>query len=100
MKRARFLTAARLELRAEIEYYSEAGTGLGIRFTAAVEAATSMALAFPLSGSLAAAGTRRIQLKDFPLSLVYRVEGDGILVVAVAPNARAPGYWRGRVKSR
>lgn len=98
MKGARFLPAARLEYLAEIAYYSEAEAGLGVRFADAVEQAAARALAFPLSGSSSGTGTRRVLLKDFPFSLVYRVEEEGITVVAVAHHARKPGYWRQRLR--
>ena len=100
MKHARFLAAARLEYLAEVAYYSEIEGGLGLRFTDAVEEPTSRALAFPLAGSPAEAGTRRVFLKDFPFSLVYHVEPRGILVIALAPQAKRPGYWRSRVRAR
>lgn len=65
MNQARFLAAARLEHLAGVAYYSEIEPGLGLRFTAAVEEATSRALAFPLAGSPFGPGTRRVLLKDF-----------------------------------
>ena len=100
MKHARFLAAARLEYLAEVAYYSEIEGGLGLRFTDAVEEATSRALAFPLAGTPAEADTRRVLLKDFPFSLVYHIEPRGILVIALAPQAKRPGYWRSRVCAR
>ena len=44
MSRARFIADARLEFLAEVIYYSEAQSGLGARFTAAVEEAAARAL--------------------------------------------------------
>jgi toxin ParE1/3/4 len=100
VKRARFLAAARLEYLAEVAYYSEIEPGLGLRFTDEVEEATSRALAFPLAGSPFGFRTRRVLLKDFSFSLVYRPERNGILVIAVAAQAKRPGYWRSRVRAR
>ena len=42
------------------------------------------------------AGTRRYFLPTFPFSLVYRVDGDIITIVAIAHHRRKPGYWRNR----
>ena len=100
MKRARFIAAARLEFFAEVIYYSEAQPGLGARFTAAVEEAAARALAFPLSGSPSRSNTRRVMVKGFPFSLVYRMEPDGIVVFAVAHHARRPYYWQSRARAR
>lgn len=97
MKRARFVTAARREFLAEVAYYSEVEPGLGKRFTEAVEDATVRALTFPLSGSPSAANTRRVMVKGFPFSLVYRPDETGIIIFAVAHHSRKPEYWRSRV---
>jgi len=44
--RSRFIAAARREFLAQVLYYSKEESGLGARFTAAVEEATARALAF------------------------------------------------------
>lgn len=98
MKRARFIAEARREFLAEIAFYNEARPGLGARFTFAVEEAAARAVAFPLAGSPSVANTRRVILKDFPFSLFYRPEDDGIVIFAVVHHARRPGYWVGRVR--
>ena len=72
MKSARFVPAARREFLAEIVYYNQEQARLGARFTAAVEEAAARTLAFPRTGSLAAANTRRVFLQGFPFSVVYR----------------------------
>lgn len=100
MNRARFIAAARLEFLAEVIYYNEAETGLGARFTAAVEEAASRALAFPESGSPFRSNTRRLLVKGFPFSLIYRPEPEGIVIFAIAHDARRPYYWQSRVHAR
>jgi hypothetical protein len=66
---------------------------LGGHFAAAVEEATVQALAFPQAGSPAAANTRRVFIKGFPFSIIYRAEGDGIVVFAspITRGNRATG---------
>lgn len=100
MKHARFIAAARLEFLAAVVYYNEAEPGLGERFTAAVEDAAVRAAGFPLSGSPSRAKTRRMIVKGFPFSLVYRPESDEIVVFAVAHHARHPFYWQSRTRVR
>jgi len=100
VSRARFIAAARLELLAEVIYYSDAEAGLGVRFAAAVEEAAARALAFPSSGSPYRSGTRRVFVNGFPFSIIYRPESDGIVVFAVAHHARRPYYWQSRVRAR
>jgi hypothetical protein len=54
-------------------------------------------LEFPDAGSAGVEETQRLQVKGFPHALVYRRVGDGIVVFAVAHNAREPNYWQSRV---
>ena len=41
-------------------------------------------------------GTRRVLFRRFPFSLVYRVEGSSVQVVALMHQRRKPGYWHRR----
>jgi plasmid stabilization system protein ParE len=100
VKSARFVPAARREFLAAIVYYNQEQTGLGARFTAAVEEAAARALAFPRAGSPAAANTRRVFLQGFPFSVVYREVAVGIVIFAVAHQSRRPNYWELRVQDR
>ena len=100
MSRARFIAAARLEFLAEVIFYNEAQAGLGTRFIAAVEEAAARALAFPMSGSPFRTNTRRMFVQEFPFSLIYRPEPDGIVIFAVAHHAKRPFYWQSRVRGR
>lgn len=100
MTRGRFTAPARREFLNEVAFYNGKERGLGARFTAAVEEATTRAMAFPLSGSQASASTRRIFVKDFPFAIVYRPDESGIVVFAVAHHSRHPDYWHSRVQDR
>ncbi|MCT0200619.1 type II toxin-antitoxin system RelE/ParE family toxin [Synechococcus sp. CS-1325] len=100
MRRALFVAPARRELLAEVAYYNNKELGLGSRFLSAVEDATARALAYPLTGTLASENTRRMFLKDFPFSLVYRPDDNGIVVFALPHHARRPEYWRERIDDR
>ena len=41
-------------------------------------------------------GTRIWPVHRFPVSLVYRVQGDELRVIAVAAQRRQPQFWLGR----
>ena len=92
-----FLPAAREEFFAAAKHYEAVAPGLGHDFIKAVEKAVARLAAFPEHGSPYLLGTRRIVLRRFPFSVVYIVEAEVILVVAVAHHGRKPGYWRARV---
>ena len=95
-KPLRFHSAALEELTAEAVYYEAKSKGLGTRFASEVEAATRIATEFPEMGAPFKYGTRRVFPKKFPFSVVYRIEANEIIVLAVAPDARKPSYWRDR----
>ena len=77
-------------------YYNEVQTGLGARFSDAIEKAAALALVFPDAGSPFSSGTRRVVVKDFPFSVIYKSSAGGIVIFAVAHQSRRPGYWRTR----
>ena len=97
MNSVRFLPQAEAELLHEVEDYSKAKAGTGIRFQAAVEASLELAVRHPLGGAPSAIGTRSVLVKGFPFSIVYRATEVEFLVVAIAPHRRRPGYWLPRV---
>jgi plasmid stabilization system protein ParE len=99
VKRLRFLPQAEAELLHEIEYYSKAREGAGIRFQAAVEYSLDRALRHPMSGAPCHQGTRSLLVKGFPFSIVYRPSDGGLLVVAIAAHRRQPGYWLSRLRA-
>jgi hypothetical protein len=78
VKRARFVAPAREAFVADVACYDQVQPGQGVRFAAAVEEATARALAFPLAGSTATPTIRRVIIKSFPFSIVYRSEADGV----------------------
>jgi plasmid stabilization system protein ParE len=93
----RVLPQAEAELLHEVEYYSNARAGTGIRFQAAVEASIERAARHPLGGAPSPKGTRSVLVKGFPFSIVYRADERELLVVAIAPHRRRPGYWLPRI---
>jgi plasmid stabilization system protein ParE len=96
VNRVRFSEAAEAEFLHEVRYYADAQPNGAQRFRTAIEEAAVRALAFPLAGQPYRSGTRRVFVKAYPFFLVYRVEADGVVILAVAHEARRPGYWLSR----
>ena len=59
----------------------------------AVDAVAQNPLMWPRHGRR----TRRYVFPLYPFSLVYRIQGDDVEVMAVAHGRRRPGYWRTRL---
>ncbi|MGQ0709421.1 MAG: type II toxin-antitoxin system RelE/ParE family toxin [Rhodoferax sp.] len=96
MSSPRFHPDALRELLAQASYYEDQDQGLGQRFVAEVESALGLANLMPGIGCPYLQGTRRVFPKGFPHSVVYRMSGDTLVVLAVAPFKRKPGYWSKR----
>ena len=73
--------------------------GLGRRFFAEVRRAESLITQFPESAEEIRPGIRKRLLRQFRYSLIYSIETDGLLILAVAHHSRRPGYWVGRARS-
>lgn len=89
--------AAEEELLNEIGFLELRAPGLGRRFYGEVRRAESLIAQCPESGYELSPGVRKYRLRKFPFSLVYSVEKEGLLILAVAHHSRRPRYWAGRV---
>jgi toxin ParE1/3/4 len=89
----RYLDAARDEFLHEVAYFTAVSPALGRRFDEAVQRAEALIAEFAEMGSPFKFGTRRV----FTFAMVYLVRPDEVLVIALAPFKRKPGYWRHRI---
>jgi plasmid stabilization system protein ParE len=93
----RFLRPAEAEADEAVAYFDEQRNGLGDRFEQDLLDTVGFVREHPLSGKLLTKHVRRFRLRTFPYNVVYVVDGDEIVIVAVAHHRRRPGYWRGRL---
>lgn len=94
MTHLRFTAPATLELRAAADYYDSQSPGLGSRFTQSVAELCLMILDQPLAGSEVAPSIRRRLVRRYPYAVLYAIESEDVLVLALAHHRRRPGYWR------
>ena len=94
--KSRFHEAADAELSEALAYYDDKAFGLGDRFLSDVKAATKYLEQFPEMAPLIEQGVRAKTLVRFPYSLMYVVEEHELYIVALAHQARRPGYWADR----
>jgi len=93
----RYHEAAEEELLNEIGYLELRGKGLGRRFFAEVRRAEGLIAQFPEAAEEIRPGIRKRILRKFRYSLIYSIETDSLLILAVAHHNRRPGYWVGRI---
>ncbi len=89
------------EALAEVEeatrwYRENGGVAPSRAFTLELKRVVSLAAQQSGIGSPGLHGTSRLYLKRFPYTLIFRIEGEYVRVVAVAHQSRRPGYWGGR----
>ena len=96
MKPVRYLIQAREEFLHEVSYFSSVDPSLGKRFDAAIQKAESLIAEFPEMGMAYDHGTRRVFPGKFKFSVVYLLRPEEVVVVAIAPFKRKPGYWGAR----
>lgn len=84
------------EAKAAERWYRERNETASVRFQDELDRAIERISERPEAGSPYLSNTRRILLRRFPYSVVYRIRGGNVEVLAVAHARRRPGYWRAR----
>ena len=95
-----FLPEAEEEFREAARYYESEAPGVGLAFIAEVHRAISFVTSHPRSAKTVRGSLRKKVLSHFPYSILYSIESNLILIVAVAHHKRRPTYWRSRMKGR
>ena len=95
--RIRFTPEARSEIEEAARWYRErAGSRVRNLLRGELTQARKLLLEQPEMGTPGVADTRKITLHRFPYSIVYRITGDELRVLAFMHHKRRPGYWRVR----
>jgi plasmid stabilization system protein ParE len=83
----------------QVAWYESRQVGLGARYLAEVgrtlRSIEESPGRFPQHD---AAAVRRAPVATFPFTIIFRVTGDGIEVLAVSHHRRRPGYWVSRTE--
>ena len=95
--RARFLKAAELEVDEAVSYFDAQRDRLGDRFEQDLQNTVAFVTTHPLSGRAITDRVRKFRLRTFRYNIIYIVDADEIVIVAVAHHRRRPGYWRARL---
>lgn len=95
--KVRFLKPAQLEVDAAVAWYASQSSGLEIQFLDNLDMAVRRIAAHPFSHAEVEQGLRRCLFSRFPYGIIYGVDADAIIVVAVAHLHREPRYWIDRM---
>jgi plasmid stabilization system protein ParE len=81
-------------------YYADCQDGLELRFIDCVQSALSQVSQAPTRWRLFEEDVRRYLVHVFPYAVLYSIEPDYVLIIAVMHCSREPGYWRHRIESQ
>ena len=95
-----FHPEARVEYLESVAYYEDRQAGLGARITNEVERTIQRIVEAPTRWRKIEDEIRRCLTHRFPYGLLYSVEADHVLILAVMHHSRTPDYWRERLSSR
>ncbi len=93
-----FLKIAQQEVEDAFNWYNYQAAGIGYEFLDELDRAVRRASSFPKSCIEIESGLRRCLLARFPYGLIYGLDNECIIIVAVAHLHRNPRYWIDRVE--
>ena len=98
MKHIIFLPKAKEEMNEAASYYESQASGLGMDYLSEVERAVASISESPMTWPKIEGEIRRRLLQRFPFGILYYIESEEIVILAVAHLRRRPGYWKKRIR--
>jgi plasmid stabilization system protein ParE len=98
MIKIRFLTIAEMEVDEAVSWYQEQSEDESLAFLNEIDHAIRIVRAYPLIATEIEPDIHSFCLHRFPYSLIYGVDNDELVVIAIAHHRRAPHYWADRVQ--
>ncbi len=93
----RFLTLAQKEVDEAFIWFDERTDGKGLDFLDELDRVVRLAKAYPLASPEIEPEIRRCLFARFPYYLVYGIDDETIVIIAVAHSHREPRYWVDRL---
>ncbi|MBX9960294.1 MAG: type II toxin-antitoxin system RelE/ParE family toxin [Burkholderiaceae bacterium] len=95
----KLLAPAQHELDEAMAWYAAQAPGLGDAFLVETLKTITLITRYPQAWHPLSPQTRRCRLSRFPYSVIYSLDGDDLLVIAICHQHRKPGYWRDRMQT-
>ncbi len=95
----RFHPDAEAEHLETVAFYETQRAGLGASYIAEIESFLELVCEAPTRYPVQIdPDIRRVMLRRFPFTVLYRETEDAVLVLAVAHHRHRPSYWLGRAE--
>ena len=91
-----FLPGAETDLDEIVDWYKQLNSKLADDFLLKLDEALFTLQANPKHFQKIFKTYRKLNLRRFPFKVIYRIEKQDIIVVAIAHHKRRVRYWRGR----
>ena len=86
---------AEAELKEAVAFYAQnVSLAVAENFLATLEQKASLITDFPGIGTPSVNNRRLFPIGRYPLSMLYRLEGNEVRISAIAHHSRGPGYWQ------
>ena len=85
------------EFEQAVQFYKERGRILGKRLAGEIRTTIAKIVATPERWRVLEQDVRICRTRVFPYAILYTIESDYVLIVAIAHGKRRPGYWRHRL---
>ena len=95
----RFLSLTQREIDEVVAWFDEQVEGKGTDFLDELDRVIRRVKAYPFASTQIEPDIRRCLFARFPYSLIYGIEEQTIVIIAVAHHRRTPRYWVDRVES-
>jgi len=89
----RFLTIAQKEVDDAYCWFEQRSKGSGMEYLSELHQVVHLIARFPLAGQEIEPEIRRCLFARFPYALIYGIDDQAIVVIAVAHTHREPQYW-------
>ncbi len=90
------LPLAQLELDEAFAWYEEQVVGLGYEFLDEFDQTVRLIVSFPEMAEIIEVEARRRLLNRFPYGVIYGIDGNTVVIIAITHLKRKPGYWTSR----
>jgi len=92
----RFLSLADQEVDEAVAWYDEQTESGGRDFLDELDRVVRLVRSYPLAAIEIESEIRRFLFPRFPYSLIYGIDQETVIIIAVAHQHRAPRYWADR----
>ncbi len=96
MNEPRFLSGARVDLFDALDHYRGQSGPLAFDFLKELKRNLELIVSFPMASPVARGEVRKKVMRRFPYSILFFMDGERPIIVAVMHHSRRPDYWHHR----